>query len=726
MVTPTAGYMVDPNNPNGVVPNGQPIAQTPPNPNPQITSPAAPNVNPNAAIQTPNTMGQAPQTQQETAPTQSSPQQTPPTPPQIGNLSPGSSGEDVTKLQNYLVQTGFLSPDQIAGGQGTYGPQTTAAVASLQKKLGVQSPSGQGYFGPQTQAALAGKYNTLFGSVQSQTTPDSEADASNYLKTATQGSSDPVFGSISTMMQPLMNQLNQVLTNINNPSLTAVSLQDEYNQLRDQYQLPEMQASLMNMNNIMTGTTDDIRSEITKGGGTATESQVQAMSTARNNVILKQYNALNTQYTAAQNNVQAMMQYATQDQATQLQREQMTASITTSMASVQNQMMQMGLTMQSQARDAAQNIVTNTGYKGLAGSASGNPQMLSYYENILGLSPGTLSDPSALASMDTYKDQTLQLNNYKAAIQAYNAGYGGYPPGVASNPSPMGPDNIGGTPQGDGTYAASANLLLAPTDASGGVQSIQQATGLDVTQFALLTGNSSIYSRMSQGQKKQLVDSTDAWLQQHGNVDLATFQSQYDTYNKALSQNILRFNNTTTAEGEVMGTLQNLSPAAASANLGNVNMVNVGKILAGQQVNDPQASEYTFYFNDLINSLAYFYAAQQGKSSADIPDKTEAAQVIQQGIASGGIKGLQSAVTSTTAKMKTVLGQTIDEQNKNVWNLFGVGSQYKSPDERTVSVKAPDGTIGNVPASQLTQALSKGFTFGNPVSLSGIPGLGGQ
>jgi len=202
-------------------------------------------------------------------------------------------------------------------------------------------------------------------------------------------------------------------------------LQQEYNDLREQAGLPEMNAQLMNMQNIMNGTTDDIRDEVTKAGGFATESQVQALAAARNKTIMKQYNSLSTQYDAAQQNVQQMTQFAQQDTQNAMARQQLSVSVTESLASIQNQMLQMGMTMQNNARSAAQYNVTQMGYQGLAQSAQGNPQMLNNYENLLGLAPGSLSDPNALAQMDTYKNQQLQLNNYKAAIQAYQAGYGG-------------------------------------------------------------------------------------------------------------------------------------------------------------------------------------------------------------------------------------------------------------------------------------------------------------
>jgi hypothetical protein len=64
------------------------------------------------------------------------------------------TGNSVKQLQDYLVSAGYMTREQVNTGYGTYGPQTTAAVAALQKKLGVDNSTGVGYWGPRTIAAL--------------------------------------------------------------------------------------------------------------------------------------------------------------------------------------------------------------------------------------------------------------------------------------------------------------------------------------------------------------------------------------------------------------------------------------------------------------------------------------------------------------------------------------------------------------------------------------------
>jgi hypothetical protein len=399
----------------------------------QYQTPSGATVDATGNLIAPPPSTQTTQPTQQTTPTTEQPQETSsaPTPPSFQeSLAPGAKGQDVSALQSYLVQMGYLTPDQVAGGQGIYGPKTTAAVAKLQQDLGVEAGTGAGYYGPQTKAALAQKYNQIFQNVKGKTSPDQSSAASAQIAAASQTSTDPVFGAMASAMAPILSSLTQVMNNINNPMLTAVSLQQEYNEMATKAGVPQMQAELLNWQNVMNGSEDDIRSEITKAGGTATDSQVLALTASRNKVILKQYNAVSTQYTAATENIKNMMQYATSDQATQLQRQQMTASVAESIASIESQMMTMGMTMQQHTTDNLNKIVSNVGYSGLAAQAKGDKNMLSSYEYYLGLDHGTLSDPQRLHQLETFRQQQLAQGQQKINI---SVGAGGGSTGIPSN-----------------------------------------------------------------------------------------------------------------------------------------------------------------------------------------------------------------------------------------------------------------------------------------------------
>lgn len=67
----------------------------------------------------------------------------------MSNLTMGSSGSEVTTLQNFLIQKGFTIP---AGATGYFGAQTRGALAAYQLANGI-TPSA-GFFGPLTRAHI--------------------------------------------------------------------------------------------------------------------------------------------------------------------------------------------------------------------------------------------------------------------------------------------------------------------------------------------------------------------------------------------------------------------------------------------------------------------------------------------------------------------------------------------------------------------------------------------
>ncbi len=66
------------------------------------------------------------------------------------DLTIGSTGADVTALQNWLISKGHAIP---AGATGYFGAQTKAALAAYQASAGITPAAG--YFGPITRAKIA-------------------------------------------------------------------------------------------------------------------------------------------------------------------------------------------------------------------------------------------------------------------------------------------------------------------------------------------------------------------------------------------------------------------------------------------------------------------------------------------------------------------------------------------------------------------------------------------
>lgn len=80
------------------------------------------------------------------------------------DLTIGSTGADVTALQNWLVGRGYTIP---AGATGYFGNQTKAALASYQSAKGIVPPVG--YFGPITRGSVSSLADSTGGTITTTT-----------------------------------------------------------------------------------------------------------------------------------------------------------------------------------------------------------------------------------------------------------------------------------------------------------------------------------------------------------------------------------------------------------------------------------------------------------------------------------------------------------------------------------------------------------------------------
>jgi len=185
-------------------------------------------------------------------------------------LQPGMTGNAVKQLQDYLVNSGYMTRDQVNTGYGIYGPRTTAAVLALQKNLGVDYSSGPGYYGPRTLAALQAR-NQLQTQPQIQQTQPQQPQ-----------------------IQPQSQDVASVLNPYENPSVVAAA-----QNVADLGQ--QITAGREKLAQIPT----DLQGDITKTGGIVTNQQLgaelkqaEAPITAKLKELGQQYNAARSTYSA--------------------------------------------------------------------------------------------------------------------------------------------------------------------------------------------------------------------------------------------------------------------------------------------------------------------------------------------------------------------------------------------------------------------------------------------
>lgn len=227
---------------------------------------------------------------------------------------------------------------------------------------------------------------------------------------------------------------------------------------------------------------------------------------------------------------------------------------------------------------------------------------------------------------------------------------------------------------------ATVNDFVTPSGVEG---SILSATGLSVPAFSFLTQGTSALTRMPADLRIKYMNEAQNYLNKNG-VDLSTFQAQYKAIGQTVNANSLRNNQAEVAESELKATLDNLQTAADDASFGNMKWKNIVKMFAGSEFNDKNVSKYSFHLNQLREEFAMYNAALSGQIDANGnlreitgDDRRVAEEIIKNGFAEGSITGFESALTASRQKMKTVLDNSINAQNKKVWNLFGVGDKYK-------------------------------------------------
>lgn len=391
-ITPGAGYMVDPNNPNAVIPIGssaqaQGLGSYSAQPAPLSTASTSPNQTtvPSSPVATATQYSPAPQI----APPAQQVQQTSQTPPAqqkpaistntgIQTTSPLSmpqSGSVVDLLNMAGMDSSFASRQQLAQQFGIAGYTGTAAQNT----------------------DLSKKYLEAYNANKSSVVPQNAAEARNAITTyfeenagTEQENPEASFFDQYMTMNPVVKSMYDVINQELSAPMEQTSFMQEYQNLIAQQGITALQTEYMNIKNIMDGTEDDIRDEIAKTGGFATESQVQALSGARNKTLLKQANILQQQLALKEDYVNQIMQFSQLDRKSVEDQVEKKLGLMEKLATIQE-------SMTNAARENYQNIVNQVGYSGLAQAVIGNKQAAKDAEIALGLPIGALSNKSFLS-----------------------------------------------------------------------------------------------------------------------------------------------------------------------------------------------------------------------------------------------------------------------------------------------------------------------------------------
>ena len=362
-----------------VVPTA-PASQTPVTPTPLPQTPATPTVNPaqNQALTTPTVPQQPPVT--VNVGTSTTPKQTG---AQTGQLAMPATGSVIDLLNTAGQDSSYTSRQQLA------------------QQFGIQN-----YTGTATQnQELSKKYLDAYNALKGTTVPENTADARNAFTTYQEetpqiSQEDPqatffdAYAGMNPVVKNLYDQLNTILSSVG----TRETFTEEFNRLRQEQNIEGLSTELMDINRVMDGTEDDLRDEISKAGGFATESQVQALKGARNKTLLKQAQSLSDQLEMRNDYIDQVIKLSGAD------REQVEKDIDRKLG-ITEKVVELQDKMDTAAKENYQNIIDIgekrgiNGYAYLAESLGGNSSALRTAEKTLGLPNGALSSIGFLSSV---------------------------------------------------------------------------------------------------------------------------------------------------------------------------------------------------------------------------------------------------------------------------------------------------------------------------------------
>lgn len=362
--------------------------------------------------------------------------------PTVGSGQPDASGSAATGAPTTQAQSSpytVKSGDTLGGIAKTQG--TTLAEILANNPQYQQNPD---LIKPGQTVNLAKKYQDFHAGMGDKTAPD--ANPRQQIQDATQpeqAKPDPQaqFKEAVANFNPIEKMLYDQITAATNTQSTQQTFVDQWKAMENDPALVGLKLEQMNINNVMKGTEDDIRDEITKAGGSGTESQIQAMTAARNKTLIKQANTLSSA-------IQQKEDYITQIMnLTQADRSEADKQVTQKLG-LTKQLSDMVDKQNTAAKDNYQKIVDTIGYDGLAKSFNGNTTQMARAEKLLDLPTGSLSNPNALAALSTKtggKSQYVSGTEYQQAgifdpnTNTFTPLSGGGKPGGSNGSVPLNP-----------------------------------------------------------------------------------------------------------------------------------------------------------------------------------------------------------------------------------------------------------------------------------------------
>lgn len=193
---------------------------------------------------------------------------------------------------------------------------------------------------------------------------------------------------------PIVQSSLQELTEFLSPASTRKELEQSMKKIvAGQREAAKLNLELMNVQRVMEGTDQDIRDEVEKVGGFATESQVQALTVGRNKTLLKRAALIQDQLNYIKDVIQSdMTMYGFQKDMAQQEFQQRSFLL--------NYKQQNDQFMYKATQDAITRNLELLGADGLYNATQGDPVKISRLERAMNMPAGSLAVAAQQAAVE--------------------------------------------------------------------------------------------------------------------------------------------------------------------------------------------------------------------------------------------------------------------------------------------------------------------------------------
>lgn len=213
---------------------------------------------------------------------------------------------------------------------------------------------------------------------------------------------DQFFGNLVKTYQDFINPVNQ-----------RKSLSDTYTQMLEDSGIQGIDIELINTKNVIEGSEDDIRNEIMKSGGFASESQVLALTNARNKQLIKNYNTLLETRNSKEKYLNTLIGLEAQDRESADRRFEQSFNMATQIADL-------GIKMQQNAINSLDRVQKAIGWDGILSATQGDAYTQRLIEKTYGLPEGGLTvaaQQAELARTQAEQEKALALEEKELGIK---------------------------------------------------------------------------------------------------------------------------------------------------------------------------------------------------------------------------------------------------------------------------------------------------------------------